>query len=77
MEQDFFNEAANFSQLVNISDIFSNNSAEATSNEEELESSTIKEKEEKDDELGPILPTATPFRARCYTWPRQYLEGQF
>ena len=32
------------------------------------------EENEKKDELGPILDS-TPFRARCYTWPR-HLEGQ-
>ena len=30
--------------------------------------------EDEEDELGPIVDT--PFRARCYTWPRQYLQGQ-
>ena len=30
------------------------------------------ELEGEEDELGPIVDT--PFRARCYTWPRQYLQ---
>ena len=32
------------------------------------------ELEGEEDELGPIVDT--PFRARCYTWPRQYLQQQ-
>ena len=34
----------------------------------------VKLEDDEEDELGPIVDT--PFRARCYTWPRQYLQQQ-
>ena len=34
----------------------------------------VKLEYDEEDELGPIVDT--PFRARCYTWPRQYLQQQ-
>ena len=42
-----------------------------------LESSEqlIKMEADEKDELGPILNSGSTFRTRCYTWPRQYLEG--
>ena len=42
-----------------------------------LESSEqlIKMEADEKDELGPIPNTSSTFRTRCYTWPRQYLEG--
>ena len=42
-----------------------------------LESSEqlIKMEADEKDELGPIPNSGSTFRTRCYTWPRQYLEG--
>ena len=33
----------------------------------------LKLEADEKDELGPIVDT--PFRSRCYTWPRQCLQG--
>ena len=57
--------------------VASDSSGVATPTSPQLESSEqlIKMEADEKDELGPILNSGSTFRTRCYTWPRQYLEG--
>ena len=57
--------------------VASDSSGVATPTSPHLESSEqlIKMEADEKDELGPILNSGSTFRTRCYTWPRQYLEG--
>ena len=41
--------------------------------DEYIEESSDPKLEDEKDELGPIVDT--PFRVRCYTWPRLCLQG--
>ena len=51
-----------------------NRNSDTTDNESE---NMIKMEADEKDELGPILDSGPTFRTRCYTWPRQYLEGHW
>ena len=73
-QQDRIFSSDNNESSANSAEIIENNSAVAAT-ETDSEHMMIKMEADEKDELGPIPDTGPTFRTRCYTWPRQYLQG--
>ena len=77
-QQDRIFSSDNNENSANSNEIIENQNSETTLTETiDSEHMMIKMEDTSDekDELGPIPDTGPTFRTRCYTWPRQYLEG--
>ena len=78
-QQDRIFSSDNNENSANSTEIsIENQNSETTlteTNSEHMMMIKMEDTSDEKDELGPIPDTGPTFRTRCYTWPRQYLEG--